>query len=156
METIKRLFTAGAVFSIIIGCILVTFMWAGSEVMMTKLGFETKTSLRAQLAQVNAVVQTQQASLLTADKTIKDLKAENVRILNEVKELQQVNKVDTEVVQEVKDTLVKKTEPIKRQVGKRKVVTTDTITLPVAEIDALSLENVRAINALHDELFADA
>lgn len=155
MKMFTSLFTAGRVFGGALLLILICFLWNGSETVMTRYGMETKTSLRTALAEQTEAVRT--AVKINKDNaaTIKSLRDDNRNLVHELSELKRKDEHVAKIVTKTQTDLKKKIEPIKAQISKKKVVSDNVITLPVAEINAKSEANITALHDTYDKLFGD-
>lgn len=153
MKPFASLFTAGRVFSGIILLVMVCFLWTGSEVVLTNLGVETKTSLLQKLSAQTQTAKTALEANKSNQSTLSSLQLENQRILKELKELSSKNEHTEHKAVVATQALVKKTAPIKEVIAKKKVVTETTVTLPVQEVDQVSEANIASLHDAYDQFF---
>jgi predicted nuclease with TOPRIM domain len=120
---------------------------------LTKLGFETTTSLKAEL------VKTQEQ--------LKRLHEINTQLNNDIVQLTEEYEEQKKAISEVKtessmtDNTTENIAIVKKErdrlptktLKKKAKSTSTTIVLPKAEIDQLSANNIDAINQVYDELF---
>ena len=141
--------------TILIGCfvaIFAVFLFSNTSVILSKLGFETATTLKAELTK-------SQAELTRA----KEVNTQLTEELKKTKELyEQTQKAVTELnketvkVQKQTDEIQKtRTEKKKQTVNdlEKKTVTTDTtITIPIEEYNTLSAANIDSIHSAFETL----
>lgn len=139
--TVGRLFVAMLVF--VFGC----FLYTGAESLMTKWGFETKTSLQKQLVEKTEVVkQLEQANkALVAD--VIQIKKDNALAIKELESMTDRKNQLEVTAQRIVKSMETKSQEVKKALEEKKVVSPTTITLPLAEINALSQVN---IDSLHE------
>lgn len=148
-----KLFTLGRCLIAVIVIIVGMYFWAGAETVMTRWGFETKTTLikklrdaeNAKQAAIDAnktnvvalqKLQKQHADLLVELQVIAKKKAEADEFVKQVMEVRQIQQ------KKAREVLVKKT-----------VVTATEITIPIAEWDQLSASNADAAKSVYDQFF---
>lgn len=139
------------IFAIIIG----VFIFSNSNVILSKFGFETATTLKSEVTRL-------QGELETAQRVNKDLQsnlaAQETRHKAEIKALvdsaKEREKIQSDIIEAKKKKEAKDKATIE-QLNKKTVVTDTTITIPIAEYDQLSASNADTINEVFDSFFPD-
>lgn len=139
------------IFAIIIG----VFIFSNSNVILSKFGFETTTTLKSEVTRL-------QGELETAQRVNKDLQtnlaAQETRHKAEIKALvdsaKEREKIQSDIIEAKKKKEAKDKATIE-QLNKKTVVTDTTITIPIAEYDQLSASNADTINEVFDSFFPD-
>lgn len=145
-------FTIGRCFVIMLALIFGCFLWAGSETLLTRFGFETKTSLQQKLTQ-------ETSNRAQLEQTNKDLlesavqaKKDQDRVLKTLADLTQTHQALEETTSVITQTLVKKSVQAKTNIEKKKVTTVETVTLPIEDLNTLSQANIDAVHAAFEQL----
>ena len=149
----SRLFNVSNVFIAIVAVVLFLFGSAAYESVATKLGFETKTSLRQKLADANATISTLKAVNEENLKELSDLRKKNKDVLKELEDLTDQKQVAEQKSKQLQEQLRKKSKDLLGEVKRKKVDDGITITLPKKEIDALSELNIDMLNDAFDQFF---
>lgn len=148
-----KLFTNNGVFLLIFAGIVALFLISNSNTILSKLGFETTTNLKAQLVQSQADLKQLQAINAELNTSITELR---VRHEQEKKAITQANVqrevIRTRVVEVIRDRQVQAAPNI-RALEEKMVVTPETIVIPVLEYNRLSENNIDAINHVFNEFF---
>ena len=144
--------SATTVFLAIFGIILGSFLLFNSSTILTTLGFETTTNLKAKLAKTEEALQQAKDLNKANEKEIQRLKQINETNLQA---LAQANQEISEAKQTVA-TLQKQRSDKKKEntktVDAGTVVTDTTITLPRQAYDALSIANIQSIQEAYQKL----
>lgn len=152
----EKVFSMTGVFLMIFAVIIGSFLFFNSNTILEKFGFETRTSIKAELTKT-------QGQLTQAQDTNKEL-------VDKIKELERVKKeheqaiIDYEIQKAkdkktIDDILTKKKENSKKatqNLDNKTQITDTTITVPKQDYDDASRENIRAIHAVFDSLFPES
>lgn len=163
-----KVFTEAGSLLIPLILILSIFVIWNSDTILTKFGYETKSSLKVKVVQL-----TEQVSRLEeANEKLKDslIKAEQGKTISEeaISELCLVKEETKNKVDSVIDR--RKAEAVRiKELHKEENITKESITpvteskgtqkvieVPMTKEDALSYNNISALNEAYDELFGDA
>lgn len=131
---------------------LALFVFYNSDTILDRFGFETKASLKAELAKSQKDLE--RANYLLQNQT---LEAERAKAEYEkrIVILENVTKSKERVTATVTSNISKKTakaETVKASLDTKIVTTETTITLPIAELDQLSTINITALHDAFNEL----
>lgn len=148
------IFSPQAVFLAILAALLMIFLFSNTDTILTKLGMETKTRLKGDL--VKAQGELERTVQINADNARSlELERRQTQLLkNELKLLQESKEKAQEQVQKISAKKIDKSKAITAQVVRKSVETSDTVTLPKAEIDALSELNIEQVHGAFEALFA--
>ena len=145
--TTGRIFAA--MFAIVLGC----FLWTGAESVMTRLGFETKTSLAKKLQtethNKDLAIQANEGNLAT----IKDLKASHAKELKALQALHDKKQESEKTAAKILSEQKRQSSKARTAVVDKKKVTDTEITLPIAEINKMSQANITAVHSAFDQFF---
>ena len=152
----EKVFSMTGVFLMIFAVIIGSFLFFNSNTILEKFGFETRTSIKAELTKT-------QGQLTQAQDTNKEL-------VDKIKELERVKKEHEQAIidyetqkakdkKTIDDILTKKKENSKKatqNLDNKTQITDTTITVPKQDYDDASRENIRAIHAAFDSLFPES
>lgn len=152
----EKVFSMTGVFLMIFAVIIGSFLFFNSNTILEKFGFETRTSIKAELTKT-------QGQLTQAQDTNKEL-------VDKIKELERVKKEHEQAIidyetqkakdkKTIDDILTKKKENSKKatqNLDNKTQITDTTITVPKQDYDDASRENIRAIHAVFDSLFPES
>lgn len=147
-----NVFTVGRSFALMLALIFGCFLWSGGESVMTKLGFETKTALVQKLAKETQTRQQLEQTNKDLVVEVTQAKKDHDRVVQALDTLNTKNQHIEAVTQRITESLSKKSQEAKNTIEKKKVVTTTTISLPVAEVNALSQANIDSLHDAFDQL----
>ncbi|EKD89536.1 MAG: hypothetical protein ACD_33C00045G0003 [uncultured bacterium] len=170
----KLLSLPGIFIMVLVGILLVIIV-PNTDTILSKLGFETKSVLVAKLATADANLVKMKEVNDGLNNTITNLKSTHIKEINAVSNLcTNKEKVSTKVavIKNQKDINVAKviTEIEKKTIIKKKetktiitddnikihsTIETDTITLPIEELNKLSSINISSLNDVYNELFPE-
>lgn len=153
----KRKEFGGASASMVLLCILIGFVGiiilSNTNVLLTKMGFETTTSLKAQL--VSASNDLEQVTRVNSQNLLNlEMERENTKVLKEqLQELQELKSKASEVVVQAGVRKANKTSKAVSTIAAKTVETKDTITLPKEEVEQLSRANIDQLHEVYASLF---
>lgn len=148
-----KIFSQGGLFiALLIGLILL-FIIPNSDTILSKFGFETKSTLKGQLVSSQKDLQTTvnnnktlEASGRIAEETHKSAVTSLVNNFEEQKKNEKkVEKINTKANKVI--------QPAVAELKMTQVLTPKTITLDKIKLDEVSRANIDALNETYDELF---
>lgn len=149
----QGIFTPQMIFLFILFSLLFVFLFANTNVILSRLGFETTTTLKSQLTasqgNLEKLVLTNQSNA----KALKLERAQNLVLTQQLKALGEAKEKAKEQVTVINAKKVGKAAPLMAAVVQKEVVTEHTVTLPRQEIDALSEANIDQLHEVFDTLF---
>lgn len=149
----NKLFSTTGIFLLIFAAIISIFLFSNSNVILSKFGFETTTTLKSELTRTQDELR-QLKSI--NDSLVNDIKAMELKYK---KQLETINTLQKEkIAVEKKLTGITKTyNTTKNKLNKDveiKVNETPTeITIPIQEINQLSSNNIDTLNQTYSQLF---
>jgi hypothetical protein len=152
---VKKSFSLTGVFISIFIIIIAIFIFSNTNVILSKFGFETTTTLKGEL------VRTQQelARLAELNNSLNKTILENDRIhQEEILTLESMYKEKEVVKKTVSSTIEKRKEkanPIQKKLNDKTVTTDTTITVPIEEYNKLSEQNIDSIHSAFESLGLD-
>ena len=149
----SRLFNVSNVFIAIIAAVLFLLGNAAYESLATKLGFETKTSLRQKLADANATISTLKAVNEENLEELAELRKKNKELLKELEDLTDKKQLAEQKSKQLEEQLRKKSKDVLDEIKRKKVDDGTTIILPKKEIDELSEMNIDMLNEAFVQFF---
>ena len=153
----KRKEFGGASASMVLLCILIGFVGiiilSNTNVLLTKMGFETTTSLKAQL--VSTSNDLEQVTRVNSQNLLNlEMERENTKVLKEqLQELQELKSKASESVTQASVRKANKTSKAVSTIIAKTVETKDTITLPKEEVEQLSRANIDQLHEVYASLF---
>jgi len=149
----EKVMSSAGIFIGIFALIIAVFIYSNSNVILSKFGFETTTNLKSEVTRL-------QGELQTAQKINQDLNRNMVEMQDrhkaEIKAIVDAQKEREEVKNRIIEIKTKKELKDKATIEKlnSKIVVTPTeITIPIAEYDQLSANNIDSMNEVFDSLF---
>lgn len=149
----EKLFSEMGTLLIVVGVIVLLFAGPVTETFLTRFGFETKTSLKADLVSTKKDLQT---TLEANDSIKRELTVTKSNLETAMKTLEE-NRIarekmekDIKNIVEIKDT---KTKPQIQKLKNTTRVTEKEITLDRVAVDAVSEANIDAVNDVYTNLF---
>lgn len=147
------LVTHGKVFLLILLALIGVFIFSNTSVILSKLGFETTTTLKAQLVQTQAdLYRVVELNHQKDNELIKE-RAMTKALTEQLDKLNTVTTVANEKVQKVQHDKKRKTEVIITKVKSSEVQRDDIVQLPRVEIDQLSSTNIEQVTEVFETLF---
>lgn len=148
-----KLFTNAGIFFLIFGGIFAVFLFSNSSIVLSKFGFETTTTLKAQLVKSQADLVTLKLandSLIDTVKTLNDTHARDIASIVKLQtDSNNVKKVTTNITAKKKKT----ESSIEQSIDSNSIYTLTTITLPTKEVTQLSVNNIDSLNETYTDLF---
>ena len=140
----------------IFACIIGGFLFYNSNTILEKFGFETRTSIKAELTKTQGQLTQAQDSNKDLVQKIKELervkKEHEQAIIDYEEEKKQANKTIEEIKNKKKENSKKATENL----NSKTQVTDTTITVPKQDYDEASRENIRAIHEAFNSFFPES
>lgn len=136
----------------LVGMILILLL-SNTNVFLAKMGFETKTTLKASL--VKSEMQLEELAKVN-QKNAEELKLERKRteqLTKALTELTEAKKKAEVTVLKMRTAKVNKSRPIIERLEARKVVTETHITVHREDADALSLVQIEHLHEVYNKLF---
>lgn len=147
------LVTHGKIFLLILLALIGVFIFSNTSVILSKLGFETATTLKAQLVQTQADLDRVVELNLQKDNELIKERTMTKALTEQLDKLNTVTTVANEQVQKVQHEKRRKTEVIITKVKSSEVQGGNVVQLPRAEIDQLSSVNIEQVTEVFDTLF---
>jgi len=148
-----KLFSNSGIFLSIFGILFILFLYSNSNVVLSKFGFETTTTLKSQLTKAQADLVTLKSVNDDLNNTIKQLNDNHARDIKAMNELQ----VNKEISKEVITFVTRKKKDVENKVEKslndNSIYTLTTVTLPLKEVNELSSNNINSLNETYTKLF---
>lgn len=145
--------TPQTIFLFILVGLLAIFLFSNTNVILSKMGFETTTTLKSQLTKTQGEV----SKLVEVNKSnVEELKLErkqNEELKKQLKQLDEVKEKAKDKINEINVRKTKKMAPLMVSLESKEVITKDTITLPRYEIDQLSSIKIDQIHEVFNTLF---
>ena len=147
------LVTHGKVFLLILLALIGVFIFSNTSVILSRLGFETATTLKAQLVQTQADLDRAVELNLQKDNELIKERTMTKALTEQLDKLNTVTTVANEQVQKVQNEKRRKTEVIITKVKSSEVQGEDIVQLPRVEIDQLSSANIEQVTEVFETLF---
>lgn len=152
----EKVFSMTGVFLMIFAFIIGGFLFYNSNTILEKFGFETRTSIKAELTKTQEQLTQAQDTNKELVQKIKELervkKEHEQAIIDYEAEKKQTNKTIEEIKTKKKENSKKATENLDNKTQ----VTDTTITVPKQDYDDASRENIRAIHTALQSLFPES
>ena len=152
----EKVMSTTGIFIGIFALIISVFIFSNSNVILSKFGFETATNLKSEVTRLEGELRTAQKvnQDLQRDMTAQETrhKAELKAVVDASKEREQIK----DKIIEVKSKKELKDKAIIEQLNKKTVTTATEITIPIAEYDQLSANNIDSVNEVFDSFFPSA
>lgn len=149
----KSIFSVGNIFLFILALIIGTFAMSAVNSALTYLGFETKQAVKTQLVETKRQLAD---TVKVNQENVKALEVErqvNIRIRTEIAKVNEKVMYVEKLVTSVKEKKAKKDAPVIQRLTEKTVTTTDTVTLPLEEINTLSTSNIEQVHDVYKALF---
>lgn len=143
----------GLIFVGLLVLVISVFVYSNSSVILSKFGFETTTNLKAEVTRLQGELS--QAKRIN-DKLNEDLKSQTSRHKAELEAVSGVYKEREKTkdkIIEVKTQKELKDRDTIKKLSEKMVVTPTEITIPIAEYDQLSSNNIDSITEVYDTFF---
>ena len=142
----EKVFNMTGMFILGLIAIIGIFVFYNSDTILAKFGFETSATLKAEVSRLDTELKQSKGIIDNLNKTIETM---DKRGKDETKAIADIFK-EKEVIKETVIKVVKKKQSDDRKVvedlTKKTVETSDSITLPLAEYNTISENNINAIH----------
>lgn len=150
-----KILTTPVVFLAILVSILSLFLIYNSDTILTRLGFETKTNLKAQVVSLKKDLETAEN---VNKKLIDDLNSLEKQLKTNQETISNFYKEEKRIatkVSVIKEAKVIKEKQIEKNIEEKKIVDEEnnTITLPLKEVNEHSFIQITTLNEVYNELF---
>jgi len=149
----EKLFSTAGIFLLIFAAIFAVFIFSNSNVILSKFGFETTTTLKAEVTRLDGELKTLKDINEKLNKTIADQTAvHDAKLKGVIENFKEQEKARLTV------TVIKTKKEIKdrdtiKELEKKTVQTDTEITMPLAELNKLSESNITSLNDAYSSLF---
>lgn len=147
----EKVFTLTGTFIIIFASIFAIFLIFNSNVILSKFGFETTTTLKSELTKsqkdLERLADINRSNMDTLDTVTKTHKKEVELIETYIKDKDIVTSKVTKIISDRKT----ESKPIETIVNEKITVTDTTIVLPLEEYNKLSEKNIEALHKAYEE-----
>ena len=150
----NKVFTPTGTFYLVFIVIFATFLLFNTNVILSKLGVETTTNLKARLVTAQQQLQVAQSTNKVLNDRLTTLQAETSKQLKAVEELHQQEKATEKRVDVILRNKQSSTQTTITSLKKKTVTTSETIQIPIQEYDSLLAENIDTISRTYDEFFS--
>lgn len=142
-----KVFTTSGVFLLSFLALIAVFIFSNSNVILSKFGFETTTTLKSEL--VSSQKDLEKVVDVNKDLVIAILETEkrHVKEKETVKSHNETKVLIAKKVTKAKSELKLKLEPLESLLVEKIVTTETTITIPIEEYNKLSEQNIDALHA---------
>lgn len=149
----NKLFSTTGVFFLIFGVIISTFLFFNSNVILSKFGFETTTTLKSEVTRLQSELKQLKSINDNLNKDIKNIEDMYKKQLESIVTLQEEKRTIEKKVKKIVKTYTDNNTKLNKDIELKVEKTTTELTIPIAEIDQLSFNNISALNNVHSELF---
>ncbi len=133
--------------------VFAVFLFSNANVILSKLGFETTTTLKAALTKSQADLETAtRINIRLKDKLI-DLERENQIQHTAIREYQNERLAVVKVIETVKVKYLPSKDKLSKKLDAETVISDKTIDIPLKELNQLSEINIDTINEVYSSLF---
>lgn len=151
----EKVFTATGIFISIFLAIIAIFIFSNSNVILSKFGFETTTTLKAELTRTQEELKRAKEINDNLNNTIETLKSANKDKIDSVIGFYKEKEAAKDAIIIIsKKKEVRDRETIKN-LEQKTTKTETTITIPIAEYNKLSESNIDTLNEVYDSFFKD-
>lgn len=151
----EKMFSGTGLIITLFSVVFAVFLFSNSNIILSKFGFETTTTLKSELTktqgQLDTAVDTNQNLNKTIDKVIDNGAKKEEALVESFKEREKVK----DTVAKVNNTKAEKVKKVNEVLDKGTVVEQDVIKIPKAEYDKASEANIDAINEAYNKLFTE-
>lgn len=151
----NKLFSSGGIFLLIFGAIFTVFLFSNSNVVLSKFGFETTTTLKAQLVKAQADLVTLKTVNDELTVTVTQLNDSHKRDIKAISDLQSGKNISTEAVSKITTKKIKIQNSVSGSLDNNTTYTLTTVTLPLKEVNQLSANNIDSLNETYNTLFGN-
>ena len=143
----------GKIFLMVLLSLIAVFIFSNTSVILTKLGFETTTAVKAQLVQTQAdLAKVVEVNLQKEQELLKERQMNKV-LNDQLEKLTTVTTIAKEQVEKAQSDKKRKTEVVITRVKTSSVHSETLVQLPRVEIDQLSSANIEQVTEVFDSLF---
>lgn len=150
----NKVFTPTGTFYLVFTVIFAMFLFSNTNVVLSKLGFETTTNLKTQLVAAQQQLQIAQSTNKKLNDQLIKLQTESSKQLKAVEELHRQEKTTEKRIDTILRTKQLNTQAAITSLNKKTVTTSETIQIPIQKYDILSAENIDVISRTYDEFFS--
>lgn len=150
---IASMFSSTYVLLFILLGLLAIYLIPNYTTVLSAMGFETKSSLRASLATVKSELDDAVNLNHQNNKELSLERITNEKIQAEIATLTKKQVKAQAVVTSFKEKKTQKDAPAVQRLKDKTVTTADTVTLPIAELNTLSASNIEQVHDVFDTLF---
>jgi hypothetical protein len=152
----EKLFSGAGIFIMIFAAIFAVFIFSNSNVILSKFGFETTTTLKAEVTRLDGELKQLKATNDELNKTIESQKTIHNKELELIKSNFKEQQAVKDKVIEIKTKKEVKDRDTIKKLQKETVANDETITMPTAEVNKMSLSNITSLHDTFDSLFEPA
>lgn len=143
----------GKIFLMVLLSLIAVFIFSNTSVILTKLGFETTTAVKAQLVQTQADLAKVVEVNLQKERELLKERQMNKALNDQLEKLTTVTTIAKEQVEKAQSDKKRKTEVVITRVKTSSVHSETLVQLPRVEIDQLSSANIEQVTEVFDSLF---
>lgn len=143
----------GKIFLMVLLSLIAVFIFSNTSVILTKLGFETTTAVKAQLVQTQADLAKVVEVNLQKERELLKERQMNKALNEQLEKLTTVTTIAKEQVEKAQSDKRRKTEVVITRVKTSSVHSETLVQLPRVEIDQLSSANIEQVTEVFDSLF---
>lgn len=143
----------GKIFLMVLLSLIAVFIFSNTSVILTKLGFETTTAVKAQLVQTQADLAKVVEVNLQKERELLKERQMNKALNDQLEKLTTVTTIAKEQVEKAQSDKKRKTEVVIARVKTSSVHSETLVQLPRVEIDQLSSANIEQVTEVFDSLF---
>lgn len=152
----NKLFSTTGVFILVFVALFGVFIFSNTDTILTKFGFETKTSLRGKLSEAQKDLERLGDLNKQLNQSLEELQKQHERELEALKLYHEEAKAIEEAVQQIVEQRKTEARPVQKEVVQKTVTTDTTITLPRKEYNTLSKQNISSLHLAFSQLEAAA
>lgn len=151
----KHVFSSAGVLIIPILLLIGIFVMSNTDTILSKFGFETKSSIKAELVVANEGVK--QAGIINENlnKAIDAVTSNAVAVKEAIVSNYKEQDKAKDIVAKISEHKKALDLPIEQRLKEKTVTTATTITIPIAEVNELSASNIDSLNDTYDQLFPE-
>lgn len=151
----NKVFSISGVFILIFITLIGVFIIFNSNVILSKLGFETTTTLKAELVRTQEELKTAKKINDDLNKTIENLRVTHENEIESIKEFYKEKEKARNAVLTISKKKESKNRAIIRELESKITTTEVTISIPIEEYNKLSESNIEFIHEAYDLLFKE-
>lgn len=148
-----KLFSITGIFFLIFAAIFAIFIFFNSNVILSKFGFETTTTLKAEVTRLDGELKQLKETNDSLNKVIEtNDRLHKIKIKNIIENFKEQEKA-RKTVADIKSKKEIKDRDIIKELEKKIVTTDKEITMPLEELNILSASNIDSLNETYSSLF---